>query len=701
MKTKYIPLIATVLLAAAKAAIGQPSIVNLRLAASPDCPHIYRNTADYNAYPTNVAISPGALVFFTVYANGCAPFTPQWRLNGQVVSTGFNFQNPCSYEQGSAYGYPGTNLPPGDYSVVVKDCSGLSVTSRVVTLTYDSGFNKINAWNGSLGSTDPIVYDRNWSACGSWGDYDNDGYLDLFVGNGLDGHSDTSALYHNNRDGTFTRALPAAFDTPIIESKTACWGDYDNDGNLDLFVLAWDSTPSGPNGGALLYHNEGTGDFTRLTGGIVIDNNSTFGAAMADYDQDGFLDLFVTTLDGSASKHCFLFRNNGDGTFTAQNSSALVADIASAVSCAWADYDNDGKIDLFVTGGRGSFAPAAPNRLYHNEGNGLFTRITTGSIVTDTGHAGGCAWGDYDNDGLLDLFVVNIQGEPHLLYHNNGNGTFTRITNSIVLGGPNGWFDIGNQPVSCAWGDYDNDGFLDLTVTDEGGSAPFVNFIYHNNGDGTFTKVTTGSPVGEYSDSFGCSWVDYDNDGFLDLFAIRGDQRGNALYHNNWQNNGNTNAWLTVKLIGTVSNRSAIGAKVRVKAFYRGQSRWQLRQIASGSGWSGHDELRANFGLGDATNIDTVRIEWPSGTVQEFQNVTPRQILIYSEPPRLLASNNGAPQFVLKGGRFMEYAIQASTDLASWSPIGTVTITNMTGTAQIIDTNAPGSDNRFYRAVSH
>jgi hypothetical protein len=294
------------------------------------------------------------------------------------------------------------------------------------------------------------------------------------------------------------------------------------------------------------------------------------------------------------------------------------------LTCVWGDYDNDGYPDLFVCGGTGHDA-AQLNRLYHNEGNGTFTKVTTGEIATDLGHSGGAAWGDYDNDGFLDLFVCNLDsgGIRSFLYHNNGNGTFTRITqDAVATNVANSYF--------CAWGDYDNDGFLDLFVgnrdfTSDGYPSALVNFLYHNNGDGTFTRVTTGSPATDYNDAWGCSWADYDNDGFLDLFVARNDEKGSYLYHNE----GNSNNWLAFKLIGTVSNRSAIGAKVRVKAFYRGANRWQLRQITSGS--DGASGLSANFGLSDATKADLVRIEWPSGIVQNLTNVPARRFLTVVE----------------------------------------------------------------------
>jgi hypothetical protein len=266
--------------------------------------------------------------------------------------------------------------------------------------------------------------------------------------------------------------------------------------------------------------------------------------------------------------------------------------------------------------------------LYRNDQDGGFTKITDSGLTNRVEATGRPCWADYDNDGFADVFLANAQRNS--LYHNDGDSTFTEITDSALTQDRIPTSAIFNV---CAWGDYDNDGFIDLFVTSANLRFPFPStdhgFLYHNNGDGTFAKVTEGPVVTDpTTGSTAGSWGDYDNDGFLDLFLAQGGfaptPQRNLLYHND----GNGNAWLHVKLVGTVSNRSAIGAKVRVKAFYRGVSRWQLRQIHSGNS---QGSLNATFGLGDAPTVDTVRVEWPSGIVQELRDVAPRQFLTITE----------------------------------------------------------------------
>jgi hypothetical protein len=299
------------------------------------------------------------------------------------------------------------------------------------------------------------------------------------------------------------------------------------------------------------------------------------------------------------------------------------------------------------------------------------------------------AWADYDNDGFPDLFMANYPG-VNSLHHNLGGQSFTNVAESAGLA-------EAMQSWCGAWGDYDNDGFQDLFVINW--ESP--NALFHNNGDGTFTSVDAGSLIQDgFDDAYG-GWVDYDNDGFLDLFISNGfgqpDQ--NLLYHNN----GNGNHWLKVKLVGRASNRSGIGAKVRVSAVLNRNLNsnpiWQMREISGNSASSGWQGLVAHFGVGQATNIDTVRIEWPSGIVQEMHGIAPKQFLTVIEPPLLRASlTNGTFQLLLTSGIGSSSGIEASTDLAAWTSLGTVT--NTIRTERVADPDAANHRQRFYRAVS-
>jgi hypothetical protein len=525
----------------------------------------------------------------------------------------------------------------------------------------------------------------------AWCDFKSDGFLDLFVCD----YGGVNALYRNNGAGAFSKVTGGDPVQDVDYHAGCAVGDFDNDGFPDLVVGVGVAAPAARH--CLLYHNNGDGTFSPVSGGSVTNQSGYFLAcAWADYDNDGFLDLVISdtgrNVNGGTN---LLFHNNGDGTFAKVTSGPLAKDVGVGWGVLWADYDNDGLMDLLIINIAGF-----KNALYHNDGNGSFTRILTNSIGSDAwpDGANGAAWGDYDNDGLLDLFVTDRGGNRNRLYHNNGNGGFTNVNSGPMLVPPGGGSSSG-----CAWGDYDNDGYLDLFVTSYVGR----NGLFHNNGDGTFAQVLVGDPVtdgGPGISDKGCSWVDYDNDGFLDLFVTRSGLApdgndtvplSNRLYHNN----GNSNAWIVVKLIGTVSNRSAIGARVRARATIGAKTFWQLREI-NGAGDDHVGPLVAHFGLGHATNVEVLRIEWPSGAVQEFQNVAARQILTIIEPPRLVPGiTNAVPVFSLKGGRGFQYELQASADLAAWAPISTVTITNLSGTASIVDTNAPGSAHRFYRAV--
>jgi len=542
----------------------------------------------------------------------------------------------------------------------------------------------------------PIVTDPgHWAGC-AWGDFHNTGFLDLVVCNYRPG---TNAYYQNNGDGTFTRVLTGA---PVADSDYHVYfaaGDYDNDGHLDLVETTGAFVPRV--GQVTLYHNNGDGTFTTTDSGGLGGIAGHFGALVwGDFDNDGFLDVFAGdhgAADDNGTNN-LLFHNNGAGTFTRITSGAEVSDISIAFAIAWQDYDGDGRPDLFVI--NNNEQSTFVNFLYHNEGGGVFSRVTNNIIATDSWREGAAcaAWGDYDNDGLPDLFVTDEAGVRNQLYHNNGDGQFTRVATGPgqpELPGSGNDLETGN---GCAWGDYDNDGYLDLFVSGWGQK----NELFHNNGDGTFTKITSGSIVqgsGPVSVCGAVSWVDYDNDGFLDLFVGQDTSNYNTqapgtnlLYHNN----GNTNGWLEVKLVGTVANRSAIGAKVRAHATIGGKSFWQLREINGGCGYNSLP-LVAHFGLGNATNVDTLRIEWPSGTVQECSNVAPRQILTITEPPLLLASlTNGSPQFSIRGGRGFRYEVDSSPDLLAWASNSLVAITNLNGMAQIVDPNPP-SASRFYR----
>ncbi len=608
--------------------------------------------------PTDRSVSLGANVSFQVSAQGPTPLIYQWRYHGLDIASATNRLLTI------------TNIQlthAGEYSVVVSNDSG-TVSSQVARLEVDPTFTKI--------TTGPVVEARGLSVGSAWVDYDDDGFLDLFITGAA---STSNSLFRNERNGQFTRIAKGAIVNTLGDYRGASWIDYDNDGELDLYVVStggygcncpWN----------YLYRNDGNATFTAppasVVGSLVGANGVSQNAAWADYDLDGFLDLVVITHGRD-----LFFRNNGNGSFARITDSPLTRDTIDNYAAAWSDYDNDGDPDLFVAAfGTGT------DRLHRNNGDGTFSRVTAGPIVARTSVSYGPTWIDFNNDGWQDLFVPNADGTPNFLYRNDGNGTFTQIITGELVG------RTGNN-YSCAWGDYDNDGFLDVLLCNRGGADKL---LFHNEGDGTFRRITSGSLVHDGGNSVSATWGDYDNDGFLDLVVANGggdSREENFLY----RNNGNPKHWLKVKLVGTVSNRSAIGAKVRVRATIGGRSIWQLREMSM-SAKPGMDTPIAHFGLGDAANVETLRIEWPSGAATEMSELAAKQFLTVIEPPRLtvVTRTDGAAKVALRGGLGFSYTLESSPDLKTWLPLRTNTAAGLT--LEFEDSEAGRHARRFYRA---
>jgi len=526
------------------------------------------------------SVSLGATIMLRVGYLGPLVSTFQWQDNGTNIPGATTAQLTITNAQ----------LADADaYGLVVSNATG--TLPLPLHLRIDPTFTKLPTNSPVLSATNGV---------GVWGDYDNDGFLDLYITRA----SGANLLFHNNGDGTFNSVSNAATAAGSPSTGGAAWGDYDNDGRLDLLLADYGTAyPYAP----ALFHNDGNGNFTRVVPQGVYVTGFFSSAAWADFDDDGFLDILLTANTGNN----LLFRGDHGTNFLQITTGPIVTEPASVSVPAWGDYDNDGFDDLL----RADTVSPPHYSLYHNNGDGTFTKITAGPIAQPpaAGSSDGVGvWGDYDNDGFLDLFVGNSSG-PSFLYHNNGDGTFSRVTQAPIT------TDVGNSS-EAIWGDYDNDGFLDLYVM----NFDSTNWLYHNNGDGTFSRVDVGSPVNDSGQWYAGSFVDYDNDGFPDIYVSSGGQF--AFY----RNNGNSNNWAKFRLAGTLSNRAAIGAKVRVHATIRGRAMWQLRELSTADGFSASG-LHALFGLGDATNMDLVQIEWPSGIAQGLTNVAAKQFLTVTE----------------------------------------------------------------------
>jgi hypothetical protein len=541
-------------------------------------------------------------------------------------------------------------------------------------------------------STGEIVTDqRHWHGQ-AWGDYDNDGDLDLFL---VTTDSNWNPIYRNNGDGTFTRMIEPSLQGHHHNANWFfAWVDYDNDGHLDLFLPDW-SAFYGSSYKNLLLHNNGNGTFTRVTDNpIALDGAVSTAGGWGDYDRDGDLDLLVANGAGAGRTATnWFYLNQGGGVFL-NTPSALIRPLISEsrqhAFPTWVDADDDGWPDLFVS-------VFGFNSLFRNAGDGGFSKVTGDPLVSEQNNWSGTAWADYDNDGDVDVLLTGAgypnSTRPVALFRNEGGGHFRKMTQAEIgtLAA-----EVANS-YGCAWGDYDNDGWIDLIIA----SGWFQSeqrkpLIYHNQGNGTFSKVTTGSPANDAGACMAANWVDYDQDGALDLFITDHDE-GSLWANRLFRNNGNSNAWLEVKCVGTRSPRWGTGAKVGTKAVIHGREMWQLRLIDAGGTPYGNQSFVAHFGLGDATNVDTLRIEWTSGIVQELTSVAANQVLTIAEPARLVPL--GPTKFEIQCWKGMRFEVEASRNLQTWDSLGMVT--NVTGTLTFqAGLGDPQPTCCFYRVVS-
>ena len=522
--------------------------------------------------------------------------------------------------------------------------------SAGITFVHTDGRSGLRLFNEFLGSG------------GGFFDYDGDGDLDIYLINGAiqtgDGQEQTprNVLYRNNGDTTFTDVTKEVGVGSTAYGVGAAVGDYNNDGNIDLYITNF--------GEDQLYRNNGNGTFTDVTAHAQV-NNPNWGTscAFADVDNDGHLDLYVANYAAYAPKddirceergvhvycgphaypavHDTFYKNNGDGTFTDISALSRPSDLIPqhGLGVTFGDYDADGDTDLYVANDQD------PNFLFQNGGNGNFlpnfseVALISGVCYNDMGkeEAGmGTDFGDYDNDGWLDLTVSNYQTETNTVYHNHDGTFFTdnTITSGIaeVTHGYLGW--------GIKFFDYDNDGHQDIFVAnghlmdniillEEHVAYPQRNLLFRNLGDGRFaTVVSETDGLALEKVSRGAAIGDYDNDGDLDILVTNCNQRPDLL-----QNViGNRNNWIQVQVVGQNSNRSGIGAKIKVVT----GAHVQYWEVQSGGSYLSFHDSRAHFGVGKAEQIDLLEIRWLNGHIDRGTHLLVNQKFLAVEGSQIV-----------------------------------------------------------------
>ena len=523
------------------------------------------------------------------------------------------------------------------------------------------------------------------TGCGvAFYDYDNDGWLDIFLVNGWrlegfpPGEEPFNHLFKNNRDGTFTDVTLKAGLKRTGWGQGVCIGDYDNDGNEDLFVTYF--------GKNVLYHNNGDGTFTDVSEKAGVAGTKTHwgtGCAFVDYDRDGKLDLFVAnyidldlkTAPVPESGPCLykavmvacgppglngdsniLYHNNGDGTFADVSDSAGIKKVNGTygLGVLAGDFDNDGWPDIYVAN------DSTQSLMYRNQKNGKFVDVglESGCVLSADGkpQAGmGVAAADYDLDGNLDILKTNFAGDTPSLYRNQGNWAFEDATFQAGLGLHTQYLGWG-----CGWFDFDNDGWPDILIcnghvypeveqlTTEAG-YPQKKLLYRNTHNGRFREVTQygGPGITVPNASRGCAFGDFDNDGDVD-FVVNTVNGMPQLVRCDSKLERN---WIKVKCIGTKSNRSAIGARIKcvTKPPDEEKPHQQIDEVRSGGSYISQSDLRIHFGLGKAEKVELLEVRWPSGGVETMKDVKVNQLVYVKEGLGIIKSEQFAAAKKSKG----------------------------------------------------
>jgi hypothetical protein len=552
--------------------------------------------------------------------------------------------------------------------VVVESAISDRTSSPVqfVDMAQAAGLHTPNVWGGAEHKR--LIIETKGSGLAFF-DYDNDGWLDIYLSNGSQleaqwpaGKAPTTHLYKNNRDGTFADVTEKSGLTRTGWQTGVCVGDYDNDGWDDLFCSFW--------GHNILFHNNGDGTFTDATHKAGLEQEKVrwgTGCTFLDYDRDGYLDLFVCNfvkLDpdrppavadasfcqwkgirtvcgprGLPGDTNILYHNNGDGTFTdvSEKAGILKPGPRYSITSVSYDFNNDGWPDIYVA------VDSGPSILFQNNHDSTFTDVAVAAwcAYNNDGHEQGgmgLAVADYDCDGWFDIFKTNFANDTCNLYHNNGDGTFSDLSYKSGVGVNHSYVAWG-----CGFVDYDNDGWPDIVQInghiypeidkyDFGETFKNPRLVYKNLGNGRFKDVSseTGPGITARFSSRGAAFGDYDNDGGLDVLILNMNDLPSLLHNVG----GNKQNWIKIKLLGTKCNRTAIGARVRVVV----GNHEQMDEVHSGTSVMSQSDLRLHFGLGKTEVVDSIEVKWPTTQkIERFTQIKANQIITIREGDGIVA----------------------------------------------------------------